>query len=159
MFSAPFAISLLLPFAQAPVSADRVAEAAEEFGRTSGPAMKCDFRPTVPSLDYSLHFEAGYDLKVPAGQFDSGRHEIEILLKIMPVPSSGAPVFLRDTVKLAGGLAIENTGSSPSIRAATPLMPLPSTMPADPAARGGRRTSDLYLRFALSRPVRRRRSS
>jgi len=110
MFLGPFAISLLLPFAQAPVSADRVAEAAGKFDRTSGPAMKCEFRPTVPLLDYGLHFEAGYDLKVPAGQFDGGRHEIEILLKIMPVPSSGAPLFLRDTVKLASGLAIENTG-------------------------------------------------
>lgn len=107
----PFAITLLLPFAQAPVSADRGAEAAEKFGRTSGPAMRCDFRPTVPSLDYSLHFETGYDLKIPASQFDNGRHEIEILLKIMPVPPSGAPVFLRDTVNLAGGLAIENTGT------------------------------------------------
>ena len=85
--------TLLTASAQSLVDADHLAGARAAFESTSSAgALKCQFSPVLPALNFSLRFQTGFSVELPLHQFHGPGHGWEILLRV--TPEGDKPVFL-----------------------------------------------------------------
>jgi hypothetical protein len=87
--------------AQDLTKADVKESLAKEFEqRASDKAMKCEFRPIQPSLNYALVQDAGYVLRFPRGEFAGDSHTIHVTLRMTFLSEARTPVYLSNVLAL-----------------------------------------------------------
>jgi hypothetical protein len=86
-----------------PIEDQRAAAAENLFERAAAePAMKCAFRPSAPILNFSLRYEAGYSMELPAR--GPSHWTIDTLLRLQLEKAEEKPMYLASRYALPPGL-------------------------------------------------------
>jgi hypothetical protein len=86
-FSLPclFGVCAATAFGQFLIEAGRLPSVMKYFDpQKNETALHCDVDPISPQLNFSLRFQAGYIVRVPANQFLGSGHRFRIIVKVLP---------------------------------------------------------------------------